>query len=84
MSADPNIGVADVPFPAGIFDLDFDVLGESECIYSGTADAPDLFTCPNIPCWVQCVDNSQDGQLLDCDGEFGVDSTYPKVTCYWN
>jgi hypothetical protein len=80
----PNFSEVDVPFPDGTFDLAFEVLGMSGCVYSGTATGPGLFTCPGFPGWVQCVDNSQNGDSFDCDGEEGVDTTFPKVSCFWS
>lgn len=82
-SADDDISINDVPYPAGTIDLDFTVAGMKKCVYEGTKTEPGTLSCPDLSDSVQCDSPPQLYQSFDCN-EDPEDATYvPKVQCTW-
>ncbi|KAJ5638653.1 hypothetical protein N7528_001043 [Penicillium herquei] len=74
--------LANEPYPDGTIDIGVDILGMSDCVYTGTKDAPGTFTCPDLSSTVQCYEWDESGTST-CYGELSPTEITPVVHCPW-
>ena len=71
-----------IPFPDGDFDVGDRIDGQTNCKYTGTADAAGILSCDGLN--VQCFEDTQFGQNYTCTlADGSTDQIFFKLECAW-
>lgn len=81
--ASGDISLKNVPYPSGDNDLDFEVDGMEDCVYSSESDeTAGTLSCPDLAEDVECTE-IEDQSQEDCYGVLNAKMVVPKVYCAW-
>jgi len=81
--ASGDISLKNVPYPSGDNDLDFEVDGMEDCVYSSDSDeTAGTLSCPDLAKDVECTE-IEDQSQEDCYGVLNAKMVVPKVYCAW-